>query len=63
MVISGRNDFNPDVLKAKEVVSLLIDDDALKMKIEQAQDSKLERAEKRKQAAALKKVRDKQDVI
>ncbi|XP_067943533.1 chromatin-remodeling ATPase INO80-like isoform X2 [Watersipora subatra] len=55
MVISGHNDFKPDVLKAKEVVSLLIDDEGLKQKIEQAQDSKLERAEKRKHAAALKK--------
>jgi len=56
MVISGHNDFKPDVLKAKEVVSLLIDDDALKQKIEQAQGSKQERAEKRKLAAAAKKV-------
>ncbi|KAF6035935.1 hypothetical protein EB796_005757 [Bugula neritina] len=55
MVISGHNDFKPDVLKAKEVVSLLIDDDALKQKIEQAQGSKQERAEKRKLAAAAKK--------
>lgn len=56
MVISGHNDFKPDVLKAKEVVSLLIDDDSLKQKLEQAQDSKKQQVEKRKQAAAHKKV-------
>lgn len=56
MVISGHNDFKPDVLKAKEVVSLLIDDDSLKQKLEQAQDSKKQQVEKRKQASAHKKV-------
>lgn len=56
MVISGNNDFKPDVLKAKEVVSLLIDDESLKQKLEQAQDSKKLQVEKRKQAAAQKKV-------
>lgn len=57
MVISGNNDFKPDILKAKEVVSLLIDDESLKKKLEQAQDTKQDRIVKRKQAAAQKKVR------
>lgn len=48
MVISGHNNFKPDVLKPKEMVSLLIDDDALKQKLEQAQATRPERAEKRK---------------
>lgn len=52
MVISGHNSFKPDVLKPKEVVSLLIDDESLKQKIEQAQESKQEKTESRKRTAA-----------
>lgn len=56
MVISGHNSFKPDVLKPKEVVSLLIDDEALKQKIVLAQESKDERIAEKRKVAAIKAV-------
>lgn len=54
MVISGHNTFKPDVLKPKEVVSLLIDDDSMKKRIQLEQQNKAEKSAPKKRAAADK---------
>lgn len=68
MVISGGN-FRPDVLKPKEVVSLLIDDDEMETKLKQRQDERnrdasgKEKEKKRKRDVQVKKREGKKSKI